>query len=835
MSIDKKKITKFIGIIAAVTGAAFVGLHLLARKKKADSVYDKKPEQKNPLAGKKVVFVESENDVENADGVRGHLEAIGESSYTPGFYDRYVKRIIDVTLSFIGLVLLSPVFAGIAIAIKIDDPGLVFFTQKRLGKNKEYFQLHKFRSMKMSTPHDVPTHMLDNPEQYITRVGKFLRAHSLDELPQIWDIFIGNMSIIGPRPGLWNQDVLTAERDKYGANDIKPGLTGWAQINGRDELEIPEKAKLDGEYVEKESLLFDIKCFLGTVSKVRHDDSVVEGGTGTMDKVLPLPSIAECKDNLDFTQPKKILIAGAGSYIGESFKTYMSQFENYTVDAFDTLSDEWKNLDFSSYDAVYDVAGIAHIKETDKNRHLYYEVNRDLAVAIAEKAKAEGVKQFIYLSSMSVYGLTEGRINEDTPVKPVNAYGKSKLEAEKLLWQLNDESFVVSIVRPPMVYGKDCKGNYQTLRKFALKFGFFPEYNNERSMLFIDNLSSAVRGIIHNQKSGLYFPQNLDYVRTYDMVQQVAEINGKKFRGMKLINIPIKVATHYVGVLKKVFGTLTYEQRMNVPCEWIDEKHNRECLRMTKEVRRELKDKPLVTILSVSYNSAKTISKTIEAVLNQSYENIEYIIIDGASKDNTIEVVKSYEEIFENTPGRTLKIVSEPDNGMYDALNKGAKMAHGVLVGQTNTDDWYEFDAVEHMVELYNSNPYDVAWGSIRVIKPSGVVIKHAKVGKLWTTSGWCHPAMFSRREILLENPYICESMYDDFDFITSVYKKGKKIVTTDYVISNFSFGGMSTKKDLKSVKQRVDILYKVYRSHGMSRFYYFQRWIVEFAKYLMG
>lgn len=243
----------------------------------------------------------------------------------------------------------------------------------------------------------------------------------------------------------------------------------------------------------------------------------------------------------------------------------------------------------------------------------------------------------------------------------------------------------------------------------------------------------------------------------------------------------------------------------------------------------------LVTILSVSYNSEKTIAKTIEAVFNQTYDNIEYIIVDGSSKDNTVEVAKSYQERFDNTPGRSLTIISEPDNGMYDALNKGARMARGILVGQTNTDDWYEPDAVETMVNLYHKNPYDVAWGSIRVIKPSGTMIKHARIGKLWTTSGWCHPAMFSKREVLLEYPYICESMYDDFDFITAVHQAGKNIITADYVISNFSFGGMSTKKDLKEVKKRVDILYKVYRRHGMSRFYYFHRWMVELAKYVMG
>lgn len=275
---------KVVLTILAILAVAFILMIILALAKKGGSVYKNEPQQKNPLEGKKVVFVENENEPENADGVRGHLEAVGESQHRAGVYEKYIKRGLDVILSFGGLVVLSPVFLILAVAIYIDDPGPVLFTQKRVGKNKQYFKLHKFRSMKMCTPHDKPTHMLENPEQYITRVGKFLRAHSLDELPQIWDIFIGNMSVIGPRPGLWNQDLLTAERDKYGANDVKPGLTGWAQINGRDELEIPEKAKLDGEYVARMGLGMDVKCFLGSVGVFGGDDSVVEGGTGEMAK-----------------------------------------------------------------------------------------------------------------------------------------------------------------------------------------------------------------------------------------------------------------------------------------------------------------------------------------------------------------------------------------------------------------------------------------------------------------------------------------------------------------------------------------------------------------------
>jgi len=199
-------------------------------------------------------------------------------------YKHFFKRFIDLFLSTIGIIVLALPMAILALIIKIDDPGPVFFKQKRVGLHKQHFMLLKYRSMKMSTPHDIPTHMLENPEQYITGVGKFLRRSSLDELPQLFNIWTGKMSIIGPRPSLWNQYDLIEERDKYGANDIKPGLTGWAQINGRDELEIPVKAALDGEYVKKMSFLFDCKCFFGTIFSVLKSDGVVEGGTGSMQK-----------------------------------------------------------------------------------------------------------------------------------------------------------------------------------------------------------------------------------------------------------------------------------------------------------------------------------------------------------------------------------------------------------------------------------------------------------------------------------------------------------------------------------------------------------------------
>ena len=199
-------------------------------------------------------------------------------------YNKVFKRLIDILLSGIGIAVLSPLYLIVALAIKIDDPGPVFFRQKRVGIHKTHFNILKFRTMKMDTPKDTPTHLLENPQQYITKVGGILRKTSLDELPQIFQIFTGDMSIIGPRPALWNQDDLIEERDKYGANDVRPGLTGWAQINGRDELPIDVKARFDGEYVEKMSFLFDCKCFFGTIVSVLKHDGVVEGGTGQMEK-----------------------------------------------------------------------------------------------------------------------------------------------------------------------------------------------------------------------------------------------------------------------------------------------------------------------------------------------------------------------------------------------------------------------------------------------------------------------------------------------------------------------------------------------------------------------
>lgn len=256
---------------------------------------------------------------------------------------------------------------------------------------------------------------------------------------------------------------------------------------------------------------------------------------------------------------KRILITGAKSYIGESVRDYLMTIPDfYDVQIKDTMGWEPKASDFENIDVVFNVAGIAHIKETAENRHLYYDVNRDLVIKIAENAKAAGVKQFILLSSMSVYGLTVGRIEKNTPTNPVNAYGKSKVEADEAIEKMADESFKFACLRPPMVYGRGCKGNYQSLRKFALKSPIFPDYKNERSMIYIGNLCEFVKGCIDFERSGLFFPQNAEYTKTSDMVRTIAEVHGKRIVLTKAFNWTVKIVP--MNVVKKVFGDLVYEK-----------------------------------------------------------------------------------------------------------------------------------------------------------------------------------------------------------------------------------------------------------------------------------
>lgn len=577
---------------------------------------------------------------------------------------RYIKRGIDIILSGMAIVILSPLLLFLCIAIKLDTPGPILFKQKRIGIYKSFFWIYKFRTMRIDTPKDVPTHLLENPEQYITKVGKFLRKTSLDELPQIFNIFKGEMSIVGPRPALWNQDDLVAEREKYGANDVTPGLTGWAQINGRDELEIPDKARLDGEYVKKLGPWMDLKCFLGTIGSVLVHDGVVEGGTGELNKAeeetethkrglvdpeklkkeivlggvvaaaalsafiaavhhilhkeekknkkrsvfgklfwfvaagecvatiyvnkkrkvqLALEPEQKAEEKTNHAEheaekneigqvKKRILITGAESYVGTSVETWLNQWpDQYETDTLDMKTDAWKTYDFSTYDVIYHVAGIAHAdvgQVSEEEQKQYYRVNTDLAVETAKKAKEAGVQQFIFMSSMIVYsGCKEKRITEKTVPQPLNFYGDSKWQADQKIQALADESFKVVVLRPPMIYGKESKGNYPQLAKLAGKLPVFPIVKNQRSMLYIENLAQFVKLMIDNEESGVFFPQNEQYINTSDLVQMIAMAKGHRLVMVPGTSWAVKLMRKISGkvgnLADKAFGDSMYDMQMS--------------------------------------------------------------------------------------------------------------------------------------------------------------------------------------------------------------------------------------------------------------------------------
>lgn len=258
---------------------------------------------------------------------------------------------------------------------------------------------------------------------------------------------------------------------------------------------------------------------------------------------------------------KKILIAGANSYIGTSFEGYIKKnYPNeYTVDTVDTVSGKWREKSFRGYDGVFCVAGIAHIKETKENSRLYYEVNRDLVIELARKAKADGVRHFVFLSSMSVYGKDTGIITKETAPFPKSHYGRSKLEAEKVILPLADESFLVCVLRPPMVYGKDCKGNFQKIVKMVKRLPFFPNVKNERSMIYIDNLSCFVRLAFDRELSGVYFPQNREYMCTADMARYVASALKKRIFFDFLTGLAVLMLLPFYKTARKAFGSLVYK------------------------------------------------------------------------------------------------------------------------------------------------------------------------------------------------------------------------------------------------------------------------------------
>lgn len=545
---------------------------------------------------------------------------------------------------------------------------------------------------------------------------------------------------------------------------------------------------------------------------------------------------------------KKILILGANSYIGTSFHNYLTTKYpgQYQADIVSLRGDAWKALDWSGYDSVMNVTGKAHAdisSLTEEQKQEYYAINCELAVEAAKKVIADGAAQYVYFSSIIVYGDSSNsrkpvRITADTEPAPSNFYGDSKWQAEQKLQELfgtemrltqpdaTDESVSdsphtgtqLAILRLPMIYGPGCKGNYQTLVKIAQKLPLFPAYHNERSVLRIDHLCEYLRTLAESGEGGPFWPQEDAYRSTPDMVFELAQTSGHHMFRAGWMNPFVRMAFYLPGkpgkLARKAFGTLT----------------------IARNAGKKEKKEPLVSIITVSYNSEQTLAHTIESVLTQTYTNIEYWIIDGASRDRTVEIAESYRSRLEAS-GISYHVLSEPDGGIYDAMNKGIRNATGDIIGIINSDDWYEPEAVQTAVETFRKTGCDLMYANIRMHKADGsTFVKRARTRKFQTSRDWNHPTTFVRAECYKKYPFRQLGIHDDYGFFLQMRKLGKQIVTVNQVLANFHMGGASNHKDLKAAKKRIrDRYLYCYRINGYSRWYLIECVAIEAAKLILG
>lgn len=555
------------------------------------------------------------------------------------------------------------------------------------------------------------------------------------------------------------------------------------------------------------------------------------------------------KFNVDKNHQVKLLITGAGSYVGESFKEYTAEhYPNIEVTIIDMVNDSWREHDFGSYGTVFHVAGIAHadvdnVDEATKAK--YYAVNTDLAIETAQKARRAGVRQFIFMSSIIVYGGVE-YIDEDTLPHPVNFYGDSKWRADKGIRELADSNFNVAVLRTPMIYGKGCKGNYLALAKVAKKTPVFPDYNNKRSMLYIENLCEFVSLLSFLGEGGIYFPQNSSYTKTSEMVKNIGKIAGSPVKTMPILNPFVLLANKIPGKIgklaKKAFSSSCYDQKLskydglNYQIVSFEESIKRTESKSFFPKAGSKEKNPLISIITVCFNSEDVIDKTISSVLHQLYDKIEYIIIDGASRDNTVQIAEKYRKRFRKR-GYKYTIISEPDKGIYDAMNKGIKYASGVLIGYINAGDWYEKDAVRTVAEEYGYKPFDYFYADVNLIRADGsIIVKHSRKDRIVTSRHWNHPSSFATRKLYEElGGFKCEGIHDDFEFYLRVRKAGKNIRIMNRVLANFRTGGISNVKSAVMCKKRIKDRYRGYRENGYSLLYVVECVAVEVAKYLIS
>ncbi|WP_242840112.1 glycosyltransferase [Oribacterium sp. FC2011] len=555
---------------------------------------------------------------------------------------------------------------------------------------------------------------------------------------------------------------------------------------------------------------------------------------------------------------KKVLITGANSYIGTNFEEYVKEHysSEFEIDTIDMTNTRWREEDFGSYDCVFHVAGLAHVdvgKVDEAMKAMYYAVNTNLAIETCRKAKADGVKQFVFMSSAIIYGDSApcGKkkvITRDTEPSPDNFYGDSKWQADKGVRELAGDDFIVTVLRPPMIYGKGSKGNYPKLSRFAQKVLMFPDVVNERSMLYIENLCEFLCQVMIRGEGGIFWPQNESYANTSKMVKYIGRLHGNKVVLSKFMGFGVRIASRVSGkiggLVNKVFGNLTYDKTIS-KYDFKYQKYSlkdslaRTELNQYQELQKQLKSDFNIkfSIITICFNSESEIRKTIESVLAQDYYgDVEYIIIDGASKDRTVEIAESYRSQFIRKGYRYI-ISSEPDNGIYDAMNKGIKKSTGDIVGIINSGDWYEKNALKTVALTYNSSPFDMFYADINLVKADGkVIVKHSRKDKYITSRHWNHPTSFVTKKTYEEiGLYRCVGIHDDFEFFLRVRRAGKRIKIKNVVLANFMMGGTSNNKSLKKSLERVRDRYNCYRVNSYGPLYLIECVGIEIVKAILS
>ena len=428
---------------------------------------------------------------------------------------------------------------------------------------------------------------------------------------------------------------------------------------------------------------------------------------------------------------RKVLITGADSYIGTSFERYVADYysDQLSIETIDMVDGSWREKAFNLYDCIFHVAGIAHadvgnISEGEKDK--YYAINRDLAIETCKKAKASGVKQFILMSSAIVYGDSAPyghtkRITKETKPKPANFYGDSKWQADQGVRQLGDADFTVTVLRPPMIYGKGSKGNYLVLSRIARTLPVFPDVINERSMLYIENFCEFLAQVIIKSEGGIFWPQNLEYTRTSAMVKLIGQVSGHKILVSKTFNWVVGVASHIPGKISgladKSFGNLSYDQSMS-RYDFDYQKYSLKDSIIRIEGRKKInifESCPLVSVITAAYNCEKTIGETIESVLSQTYSNWEMIIVNDCSQDNTNVIVETYIE-----KDNRIKLINLSQNsGAAKARNTAIKNASGRFLAILDADDLWKEKKLELQLEFMLCNNYAFTFTSYEIFRES--------------------------------------------------------------------------------------------------------------------